>query len=97
MLQRQLNLTADQTTQVKALLEDGRAKMEALHTNTALSDQDKHAQGMALHQEEHDKLMALLTPEQKTKFAEMEQRMRERRQGGGGGAEPPPPPPPPGV
>ena len=94
-LQRQLNLTEAQVTQVKALFEEGRTKMEALHANTAVADEDKRAQGMAIHKEEHEKLVALLTPEQKTKFEAMEQHMREHGPRGGDGQGPPPPPPPP--
>jgi len=96
MMQRRLNLSADQTTQVKAIFADGRAKMEALRANTSLAPADRHAQGEALRQDEHAKIEAVLTPDQKTKFDEMEARMREHRHDGpdGGGAPPPPPPAP---
>jgi protein CpxP len=94
MMQRQLNLTADQTTQVRAIFADGRAKMEALRGNTSLAPADRRAQGEALRQDEHAKVEAVLTPDQKTKFDAMEARMRERRHDGQEGGAPPPPPPP---
>jgi protein CpxP len=93
MMQRRLGLTADQTTQVRAIFADGRAKMEALHENTALAPADKRAQGEALRQDQDAKIHAVLTPDQKTKFDEMEARMREHRRGGPEGDAPPPPPP----
>jgi protein CpxP len=92
MMQRRLNLTADQTTQVRAIFADGRAKMEALRANTSLAPADRHAQGEALRQDQDAKVRAVLTPDQKTKFDEMEARMREHRRDGPDGDAPPPPP-----
>ena len=94
MMQRRLGLTADQTTQVRAIFADGRAKMEALRSNTSLAPADRRAQGEALRQDQDAKIHAVLTPDQKTKFDEMEARMREHRRGGGDGDGPPPPPAP---
>ena len=94
MLQRALNLTPDQTTQVRSLFETERTKMEALHSNTALSQEDRHTQMGAIHQDTQTKMHALLTPDQATKYDTLEARMRERRDRGG---EVGPPPPPPGT
>jgi periplasmic protein CpxP/Spy len=97
MLQKRLSLSDDQTTQVKAIFEDGRTKMEALRSNTSLSQEDRRAQMMALHQTEDTKVEAVLTPDQKTKYeamqAEMHQRMQDHQQGAPGAGAPPPPPP----
>lgn len=92
MLQQHLNLTPDQTTQVKALLETERGKMEALRSGGASAGGDRRTQMMAIHQDTTTKMHAILTPEQATKYDAMEARMREHRQG------PPPnvPPPPAG-
>ena len=90
MLQRELNLTPDQTAQVKALFEAERTKMDALRSNTSTSQEDRRAQMMAIHQDGDTKLRALLTPEQATKYDAMQARMAQRRDGQG------PPPPPPG-
>jgi len=99
MLQHRLNLTPDQTTQIKAIFADGRTKMEALRSNSALAPQDRRTQGQALHKDETAKIEAVLTPDQKSKFEEMEARQREhmgdRRGPGGPGGESTPPPPPP--
>ncbi len=95
MLQQELSLTPDQTTQVKALLESERTKMEGLRANTTLSADDRRSQMMSIRQDENTKLRALLTPDQATKYDAMQARMRERMQHDGNGGPPPPPPPPP--
>ncbi len=94
MMQRQLNLTPDQTSQVKTLLETERSKMEALRSNTALSQDDMRTQAMATHQDTDTKVRALLTPDQVTKYDAMQARMKARMQGrqGDGGGTPPPAP-----
>ncbi|HEX5282606.1 MAG TPA: hypothetical protein VFW30_00680 [Bryocella sp.] len=100
-MKHELNLTDDQTSQVKAILEDGRTKMEALRSNSSLSQEDRRSQGMSLRKAENDKIEALLTPDQKTKFATMQEHMRNRMRNGSpegapaGGPPPPPPPAPP--
>jgi periplasmic protein CpxP/Spy len=91
MLQHALNLSADQTTQVKAVMESERPKMEALRANTSLSPEDRRTQMMAIHQDENTRIRALLTADQATKYDAMAARMREHR---GPMGNPPPPPPP---
>jgi protein CpxP len=78
MLQKRLNLTDDQTTQMKAIMGDERSKTEALRSNTALTPQDRRTQMMAIHQDGETKIHALLTPEQKTKYDDLEAKQRER-------------------
>jgi Spy/CpxP family protein refolding chaperone len=110
MMQHRLNLTAEQTTQIKAIFADGRSKMEALRDNTALAPQDRRTQGEALRKDETAKVEALLNPDQKAKFEEMEARQRERMRDGrgpggpggsggpkGGNSDDAPPPPPPSA
>lgn len=94
MLQHELNLTADQTSQVKALLETERTKMEALRSSSALSNEDRRSQMMAIRSDGDAKIRALLTPDQVTKYDAMQARMRERMQERRDGGGPPPPPPP---
>ena len=92
MMQRRLNLSADQTTQVRAIFADERGKMEALRGNTSLAPADRRAQGEALRQDQRTRVEAVLTPDQKAKYEEMEERMREGRRGGPEGGAPPPAP-----
>jgi Spy/CpxP family protein refolding chaperone len=80
MLQKQLKLSPDQATQLKSILDDQRAKMETLRSNTSLTQQDRRSQMMTMHQEEETKIHAVLTPDQQKKYDDMEARMRERMQ-----------------
>ena len=92
-LTKQLNLTPDQVTQVKAIDEDTWKQAKALHENTSMAEQDKRTQMFAIHKASQDKIRALLTPDQQTKFDALQTQMREHRGNHGGGDGPPPPPP----
>lgn len=102
MLKKNLSLSDDQTSQVKSIFQDSQSKMEALRSNSSLSQDDRRSQMMSIRKGENDKINELLTPDQKTKYAALQEQMRDRmmRGGGPGGAPngnsaPPPPPPPP--
>jgi protein CpxP len=98
MMRKHLNLSDDQTAQAKSILDGQRAKMEALRSNTTLSEQDRRSQMKLIHEDEDVKIHAILTPDQKTKFDEMEAKQKEHMQGRRGGPDGPPPadaPPPP--
>jgi Spy/CpxP family protein refolding chaperone len=92
MLTQKLNLTADQQTQVKAIDEDTAKQMMAVRNDTTLSQDDKRTKMMGIRKSSQDKIRAILTDDQKTKYdamqAEMKERMKERQQGGA----PPAPP-----
>jgi Spy/CpxP family protein refolding chaperone len=92
MLTQKLNLTADQQTQVKAIDEDTGKQMMAVRNDTSLSQDDKRTKMMGIRKSSQDKIRAILTDDQKTKYdamqAEMKERMKERQQGGA----PPAPP-----
>jgi Spy/CpxP family protein refolding chaperone len=100
MLKDRLGLSDSQTSQVKSILEDSRTKMETLRSNSSLSQDDRRSQMMSIRKSDNDKIEALLTPDQKTKYDAMQQQTRGRMRGGApggtpGGDAPPPPPPPP--
>jgi Spy/CpxP family protein refolding chaperone len=101
MLKQNLSLTDDQTAQVKTIFEDSRTKMEALRSNSSLSQDDRRSQMMSIRTTENEKIDAILTPDQKTKYAALQQQMRDRMRNGANGPgssqppQPPPPPPPP--
>jgi Spy/CpxP family protein refolding chaperone len=92
-LTKKLNLTPDQATQVKAIDADSWNQMKALREDTATAGQDKRAKMMDIRKASNDKIRALLTPDQQTKFDAMQAQMRERRGNRGGGPDGPPPPP----
>ena len=96
MMTKQLNLTPDQVTQIKAIQADGRSKNMAMRDDTSLSQEDRRAKMMSMRQDEQSKIRGVLTDDQKTKYDAMLKQMQERRGGGGyGGGNGGPPPPPP--
>lgn len=92
-----LNLTPDQVTQVKAIDAESWNQMKALREDTTTAGQDKRAKMMDIHKASQDKIRALLTPDQQTKFDALQTQMREHRGNRGAGGPPPPPPPPPST
>jgi protein CpxP len=81
-LTQQLNLTPDQVTQVKAIEDDSRKQSMAVRNDSTIEGPDKRAKMMDIRKASQDKIRALLTDEQKTKYdamlAEMQQRMQNR-------------------
>jgi hypothetical protein len=103
MLTHRLNLTAEQQTGVRAVLEQQQTQMKALRdkfqaesagSETPESRQARMAQMDQIHEESDTKIAALLNEDQKKTYAEMVQQrkaMMARRRGPDG--NPPPPPP----
>ena len=81
MMQKNLNLTDDQTAQIKSIYKAQWTKAEAVRSNSSLAPQDRHAQMMAIHEDAEAKVQAVLAPEQKAKFDAMEARHEHRRGG----------------
>lgn len=79
-LSEQLNLTDDQKAKVQKIYEDAQADMQK---NPPASREDR----MAKMQETNEKVKGVLNDEQKKKFDEMQQRMRQRGGPGGPGGE----------
>ncbi len=100
MMTRQLDLTPDQITQVRAIEKDGVAQMMALRQDTTVTGPSKREQMMKLRDGSREKIRALLTEDQKTKYDAMleqeRQRMEQRRAQQGTSPTPmnPPPAPP---
>ena len=86
-LTHELNLTTDQQTQIKPLLVDRQQKMQALMQDQSVAPEDRRAQMRSISEGTNNSIKALLTEDQKQKFAAMQQRMRRNGPGG-----PPPPP-----
>jgi len=107
MLTHRLNLTADQQTGVKALLEQQSTQFKALRP--ALPSESStpptpealaavHKQFDAIRDETDTKIASLLNDEQKKTYAEIVAKRKAaeaRRESEGDGDGPPPPPPPP--
>ena len=82
-LSTKLNLSADQQTQVKTILEDHQQQIEALMKDSSISKDDKHAKMEGLHDSVHSKVREILTDEQKPKFDAMVKEMAEKHAHGG--------------
>ena len=75
MLTEKLNLTEDQQAKLKPILEDQSKQMKAVHDDTSLAAADKQAKMKELHESSTEKINAVLTPDQQTKWKQMKQEM----------------------
>jgi len=87
-LAKDLNLTKDQQTKLKALSEKMQKQGETIRADKSLSEDQRRQKMMGVFQGYSQQMQAILTSEQKQKLQKMmEERMkqmRERRQQGGG-------------
>jgi periplasmic protein CpxP/Spy len=80
---KQLDLTADQQSQIRPILVDRQQKMQALWQNQSLSQEDRRSQMMGIRQDSNAKIEAVLNDQQKQKFEAMQERRgRHGMQGG---------------
>jgi protein CpxP len=77
-LSTKLNLTADQQTKVKAVLEENRQQMQAMMKDESMSRKDKHAKMQGMHDSVHAKVREVLNDDQKTKFDAMVKDMERK-------------------
>lgn len=89
-LTRALELTPDQQSQIKPILEDRQQKAQALFQNQSLSREDRRSQMQSIRSDSNAKIEAVLNDQQKQKFEAMQQRMQERMQQRQGGENAPP-------
>jgi hypothetical protein len=89
---KRYNLSADQQSQIKPILQNEQQQMQAMHSDSSMSRDDKRSKMMSMHEADNQKIEAILNDQQKQKFEadqqKMQQRMQERQQGGGGQAQP---------
>jgi len=65
-----LNLTEDQKSQFKTLMQNQRQQIDAIRQDTTLTDAQKHDKIAQIHQGMRAQFDAILTPEQKQQMAE---------------------------
>jgi periplasmic protein CpxP/Spy len=70
-LTTKLNLTADQQTKIKTILDENHEQMRTTMNDQSLSKEDKHAKMKSMHDSIHAKVREVLTDEQKPKFDAM--------------------------
>jgi Spy/CpxP family protein refolding chaperone len=102
-LSRILNLTDDQKTKIKPILESESTQAQSLSKDTSLSLQDRHAKMRDLHGQSMTQIRGFLTSDQQAKLDSMKQHEGMGRGKGmghgqgmgpkGEGQQPPPPPP----
>lgn len=88
-LNKELNLTQDEQDKIKPILEDQQKQMEALRNDSSVQGQDRFAKMRDIRKDHNDQIRNVLTPDQQTKFDEMQKRMMERGGRRGGGNPPP--------
>ena len=80
VLTKKLDLTADQQTKLKSILDDQHEKMKALHDDTSLKPEDKKEKGKSLREATNEQIKAILTADQLPKFAALQAEMKEHRE-----------------
>jgi Spy/CpxP family protein refolding chaperone len=78
-LTQRLNLSSDQQSQIKPVLESQQQQMQQLWQDQSLSREDRHQKMMAIHQDTSQKIEAVLNDTQKQQYAAMQSRMGGRR------------------
>jgi hypothetical protein len=73
---------SSQETELPApILEDESTQMKTLHDDTSLAPEDKRAKMKKLHESSTEKINAVLTPDQQSKWKQMKQEMMEKHKG----------------
>jgi len=89
-----LNLTTDQQTQIKPLLDDRRQQMMQMHDDKSMTREDRMTKFKALDDATHTKIAAVLDDKQKAKFEKMQEKREEHmdhmQHGGDPGTQPQP-------
>lgn len=89
-LTKQLDLTADQQTQIKPILAARDQQAQQLFQDQSLAPQDRHSKMKAIQEDSQAKIEAVLNDTQKQKYEQMLAEMQAHRHGRGGGEEAPP-------
>jgi hypothetical protein len=79
-LDQALNLSDEQKNQIRPILEDRSQKMQSLHSDSSLSQEDKRSKMRSIFEDSNGKIRAVLNDDQKQKFDQMQQQKRERMQ-----------------
>ena len=80
-LTAKLDLTADQQTKIRSIVEEQHQQMRATMNDQSLSKEDKHAKMKSMHDSIHAKVREVLTDEQKPKFDAMVKDMENNMHG----------------
>lgn len=78
----QLNLTDDQKTQIKPILENEASQMKAVREDSSLSREDRMQKMQTIMADSRSKISPILNDDQKKKLEEMKSQARQGRRGG---------------
>lgn len=78
MLASKLSLTDDQKSQIAPIIADRRTQMKALRNDASLGRFQRRREAKQIMEESDKKINAILTPDQRKQYAELEKEMRER-------------------
>jgi len=73
-----LNLTDDQKTQLKPILQGEVQQLKAVHSDASLSDEQKGAKMKEIHAGAKSQINTILTPEQQQKLAAMKEAQEDK-------------------
>jgi Spy/CpxP family protein refolding chaperone len=85
---KELNLTSEQQTQIKPLLDGRREQMMQVHQDQSMSRDDKMAKMKTLDDDTHAKIAAVLNDQQKAKFQQMAEKREQHWNNGQGQGQP---------
>jgi Spy/CpxP family protein refolding chaperone len=86
---KQLNLSADQQSQIKPILDSRQQQMQQLWQDQSMSRQDRHQKMMSIQQDTSNQIESVLNDTQKQKYEADQAQMRQRRMHRGQGDEQP--------
>jgi protein CpxP len=80
-LTHRLNLTSEQQGKVLEIFKSAKSQMEAVHSDSSLSQEDRHSKLIAIHKSTDDQIRSLLDSTQQQKWDAMQTRQEERMEG----------------
>ena len=92
-LTKRLNLSDDQQTKIKPILEDQQNQMQQLRADNSTSREDRWKKMREIHENSDNQIKSVLNEDQQKKFEEMREEQRSRmkeRMGAHSGGEAPP-------
>jgi hypothetical protein len=85
MLNKHLNLNADQQAKVQEILKSEHSQMQTIHSDSALAQSDRRSKMMDVHKSSNDQIRALLDADQQKKWDTMQSKhehwMKKRQHG----------------
>ncbi len=75
---KKYNLTSDQQSQIRPILQDEQQQMMTMHSDSSMSRQDRMTKMQSMHQDQNQKIEAILNDTQKKQFEADQQKMEQK-------------------